>query len=96
MSAMQKTPAPAARVRKALEDRGIVVRCASAGELAEGVPHAYKDVDRVVEVVHQAGLARKVARLVPLGVVKGYALLRNDGSLTVAEPEAGDRLPWRG
>lgn len=58
-------------VRKALEDRGIVVRCASAGELAEEAPHAYKDVDRVVEVVHQAGLARKVARLVPLGVIKG-------------------------
>ena len=58
-------------VRKALEDRGIIVRCASAGELAEEAPHAYKDVDRVVEVVHQAGLARKVARLVPLGVIKG-------------------------
>jgi len=58
-------------VRKALEERGIVVRCASAGELAEEAPHAYKDVDRVVEVVHQAGLARKVARLVPLGVIKG-------------------------
>ena len=58
-------------VRKALEDRGIVVRCASAGELAEEAPYAYKDVDRVVDVVHQAGLARKVARLVPLGVIKG-------------------------
>ena len=57
-------------VRKALEDRGIVVR-ASVGELAEEAPYAYKDVDRVVEVVHQAGLARKVARLVPLGVIKG-------------------------
>jgi tRNA-splicing ligase RtcB len=56
-------------VRKALEDKGIVVRCTSAGELAEEAPHAYKDVDRVV--VHQAGLARKVARLVPLGVIKG-------------------------
>ncbi len=58
-------------VRKALEDKGIIVRCASAGELAEEAPHAYKDVDRVVDVVHNAGLARKVARLVPLGVVKG-------------------------
>jgi tRNA-splicing ligase RtcB (3'-phosphate/5'-hydroxy nucleic acid ligase) len=49
-------------VRKALEDRGIVVRCASLGELAEeAAPHAYKDVDRVVNVVHEAGLARKVA-----------------------------------
>jgi tRNA-splicing ligase RtcB len=59
-----------AEVRKGLEDRGIVVR-ASVGELAEEAPYAYKDVDRVVEVVHQAGLARKVARLVPLGVIKG-------------------------
>ncbi|HEY9422147.1 MAG TPA: RtcB family protein, partial [Thermoanaerobaculia bacterium] len=57
-------------VRKALEDKGIVVR-ASVGELAEEAPHAYKDVDRVVNVVHDAGLARKVARLVPLGVIKG-------------------------
>jgi tRNA-splicing ligase RtcB len=58
-------------VRKELEDQGIVVRCAGMGELAEEAPHAYKDVDRVVDVVHQAGLARKVARLVPLGVIKG-------------------------
>jgi tRNA-splicing ligase RtcB len=58
-------------VRKELEDQGITVRCASTGELAEEAPHAYKDVDRVVDVVHHAGLARKVARLVPLGVIKG-------------------------
>ena len=58
-------------VRKELEDKGIVVRCAGLGELAEEAPHAYKDVDRVVDVVHNAGLARKVARLVPLGVIKG-------------------------
>ena len=58
-------------VRKELEDQGIVVRCAGLGELAEEAPHAYKDVDRVVDVVHNAGLARKVARLVPLGVIKG-------------------------
>lgn len=58
-------------VRKELEDQGIVVRCPSAAELAEEAPIAYKDVDRVVEVVHQAGIARKVARLRPLGVLKG-------------------------
>ncbi|HEX6904869.1 MAG TPA: RtcB family protein [Thermoanaerobaculia bacterium] len=57
-------------VRKALEDKGIVVR-APVKELAEEAPFAYKDVDRVVNVVHEAGLARKVARLVPLGVIKG-------------------------
>jgi tRNA-splicing ligase RtcB len=73
--AMSRTAAkkvkPGQEVRKDLEDLGIVVRCAGAGELAEEAPHAYKDVDNVVEVVHQAGLARKVARLVPIGVIKG-------------------------
>jgi len=58
-------------LRRELEARGIVVRCPSAAELAEEAPLAYKDVDRVVEVVHAAGIARKVARLEPLGVVKG-------------------------
>jgi len=58
-------------VRRELEARGIVVRCPSAGELAEEAPYAYKDVERVVDVVHRAGLARKVARLRPLGVIKG-------------------------
>ena len=58
-------------LRRQLERQGIVVRCPSPAELAEEAPLAYKDVDRVVEVVHQAGIARKVARLVPLGVVKG-------------------------
>jgi tRNA-splicing ligase RtcB (3'-phosphate/5'-hydroxy nucleic acid ligase) len=60
-----------AEVRRELEGRGIVVRCGSNPELAEEAPHAYKDVDRVVEVVHRAGLARKVARLRPVGVLKG-------------------------
>jgi tRNA-splicing ligase RtcB len=58
-------------LRRELEARGIVVRCPSAKGLAEEAPFAYKDVDRVVRVVEQAGLARRVARLVPLGVVKG-------------------------
>ena len=58
-------------VRDELERQGIVVRCPSSGELAEEAPGAYKDVERVVDVVHQAGLARKVARLRPVGIVKG-------------------------
>jgi tRNA-splicing ligase RtcB len=58
-------------VRRELERQGIIVRCPSSSELAEEAPSAYKDVERVVNVVHQAGLARKVARLKPLGVVKG-------------------------
>ncbi len=73
--ALSRTAARAAQsgaeVRRALEEQGIVVRCPSARGLAEEAPQAYKDVERVVEVVHQAGLARKVARLRPLGVIKG-------------------------
>jgi tRNA-splicing ligase RtcB (3'-phosphate/5'-hydroxy nucleic acid ligase) len=53
------------------EAQGIVVRSPSPKGLAEEVPLAYKDVERVVAVVERAGLARRVARLVPLGVVKG-------------------------
>jgi tRNA-splicing ligase RtcB len=58
-------------LRRELEARGIVVRCPSAKGLAEEAPIAYKDVDRVVRVVERAGLARRVARLAPIGVVKG-------------------------
>jgi tRNA-splicing ligase RtcB len=58
-------------LRRELEARGIVVRCPSASGLAEEAPFAYKDVERVAEVVEKAGLARRVARLRPLGVVKG-------------------------
>ena len=60
-----------AEVRRELEQRGIIVRCPSSGELAEEAPTAYRDVERVVDVVHRAGLARRVARLRPVGVVKG-------------------------
>jgi tRNA-splicing ligase RtcB len=57
-------------VKRRLEAEGITVRGPWKG-LAEEAPHAYKDIDRVVNVVHKAGLARKVARMVPLGVMKG-------------------------
>jgi tRNA-splicing ligase RtcB len=57
-------------VQRALAQQGITVRGPWKG-LAEEAPHAYKDIDRVVNVVHRAGLARKVARMVPLGVMKG-------------------------
>jgi tRNA-splicing ligase RtcB len=60
-----------ADVRKQLEQQGIVVRSASNKGLAEEAPFAYKDVESVVDVVDRAGLARRVARLVPIGVVKG-------------------------
>ena len=54
-----------------LEDRGIIVRSAGRHTLAEEMSEAYKDVSAVVEVVHRAGISTKVARLRPLGVVKG-------------------------
>ncbi|MGZ4439721.1 MAG: RtcB family protein [Gaiellaceae bacterium] len=60
-----------AQLRRELAEQGIVVRCPSNSGLAEEAPFAYKDVERVVAVVEQAGLARRVARLRPLGVVKG-------------------------
>ena len=60
-----------AGLREELEARGIQVRAGSLSGLAEEAPGAYKDVDRVVEVVHGAGIARRVARLTPLAVIKG-------------------------
>jgi len=60
-----------ADLKKELEGRGIVVRAGSDKGLAEEAPAAYKDVNRVVEVVHSLGIARKVARLRPMGVIKG-------------------------
>jgi tRNA-splicing ligase RtcB len=58
-------------IRKSLEQQGIQVRAGSMAGLAEEAPSAYKDVDEVVETVISAGIARKVARLRPLAVVKG-------------------------
>jgi tRNA-splicing ligase RtcB (3'-phosphate/5'-hydroxy nucleic acid ligase) len=58
-------------LRRRLEAAGVAVRGASARGLAEEAPEAYKDVDQVVDAATAAGLCRKVARLVPLGVVKG-------------------------
>lgn len=56
---------------RTLEEAGILVRGKSRRGLAEEKPEAYKDIDAVIETSHLAGLARKVARLIPLGVVKG-------------------------
>jgi tRNA-splicing ligase RtcB len=58
-------------VTRALGERGIVVRAASREGVTEEAPGAYKDVEQVVKVAEGAGLTRRVARLVPLGVVKG-------------------------
>lgn len=54
-----------------MEDQGIIVRATGRDTLAEEMPEAYKDVSSVVNVVHNAGLSKKVARLRPLGVIKG-------------------------
>ncbi len=59
------------RIDQELAAKGVVARARSYKGLAEEQPAAYKDVDRVVEVVHRAGLASKVARLCPIGVIKG-------------------------
>lgn len=59
------------RIDEELAHKGIIARARSWKGLAEEQPDAYKDVDLVVEVVHRANLARKVARMRPIGVVKG-------------------------
>src|SRR3989338_9330614 len=54
-----------------LERQGIFVKCWSDRGIAEEAPQAYKNIDDVIEVVHNAGISRKVARLAPLAVIKG-------------------------
>jgi tRNA-splicing ligase RtcB len=59
------------RIDKELAEQGVIAKCRHWKGLAEEQPAAYKDVSLVVDVVHRAGLASKVARLRPIGVVKG-------------------------
>jgi len=61
----------AKQVERELASRGIIVRSETRDGIIEEVPEAYKNVDEVIEVVDQAGLAKKVARLRPIGVIKG-------------------------
>ena len=58
-------------LRDELRARGIVINTGSVGGLSEEAPLAYKDVEQVVDVVHKAGIAKKVARLEPCVVIKG-------------------------
>lgn len=58
-------------IHRELEDRGIIARAASRGTMAEEMPEAYKDVSEVVDAVVGAGISKKVAKLRPLGVIKG-------------------------
>lgn len=59
------------QLRDQLQNRGIRVEAGSLAGLAEEAPQAYKDVDEVVEIVCAAGIALKVARLIPVAVIKG-------------------------
>ena len=56
---------------KELEAKGIVVMATGHGTIVEEAPSAYKDVNEVVDVVHNAGIAKRVARMRPMGVIKG-------------------------
>jgi tRNA-splicing ligase RtcB len=58
-------------LKKSLEERGITVAASQWRLLAEEAPYAYKDVSQVVDACEGAGLSRTVARLRPVGVVKG-------------------------
>ncbi len=59
------------QVQKSLGEKGIFVKALTREGIVEETPQAYKDVDAVVEVSHQLGIATKVAKLVPIGVIKG-------------------------
>jgi tRNA-splicing ligase RtcB len=58
-------------VRKSLSDKGIFIKALTRDGIVEETPQAYKDVDAVVNVSHNLGIATKVAKLVPIGVIKG-------------------------
>jgi len=66
-----KKSAYAVNARESLEERGIIVRAETRDGITEEIPEAYKDVDEVISVVANAGLAKRVARLKPMGVIKG-------------------------
>ena len=57
--------------KELFDKKGIVVMAGSMSGLAEEAPQAYKDVTRVVDVAHYAGISKKAVRLRPLGVLKG-------------------------
>ena len=59
------------QVARDLLAKGIVSKATHPSSLAEEAPDAYKDVDLVIDSVHNAGISLKVARMVPVGVIKG-------------------------
>jgi len=60
-----------ADIARTLAARGITVKAGSLGSLAEEASSAYKDIDEVVGITHEAGISRRIARTVPIGVIKG-------------------------
>ena len=58
-------------IKRQLEEKQIFVKAASWKGISEEAPAAYKDVDEVVKVSHDAGIGKYVARLKPVGVIKG-------------------------
>jgi hypothetical protein len=99
---LSRTAAPKAKhgaqVRKEHEAQGIWVFSAGVKTLAEEAPEAYKDVDDVVGVAAGAGISKRVARLRPMGVVKGRgAPIPQRGSDGLAAPRAGNPryASWR-
>ena len=59
------------KIREDLARQGVTVRAEKASVIAEEAPSVYKSSDDVVDVVDQLGIAQKVARLIPIGVIKG-------------------------
>ena len=58
-------------ISRELADKGIIIMASGKGTLSEEMPEAYKNLDQVVEVVHKAGISKKVAKLRALGCIKG-------------------------
>ena len=56
---------------KELSSQGIIVKASGRGTLVEEAPQAYKNINDVVDVVHNAGISKRVCRMRPLGVIKG-------------------------
>ena len=59
------------QIQKELGEKGITIRATQPSLIAEEAPDVYKSSSDVVDVVHQLGIAKKVARLIPIGVIKG-------------------------
>ncbi|MFO7860792.1 MAG: RtcB family protein [Desulfosalsimonas sp.] len=66
-----KKAAKGRSLQQEMEKKGVFVRAAGRGTMAEEMPEAYKDVTEVVNVVHGSGISKKVAKLRPIAVIKG-------------------------